>query len=64
MTSRDDRRKENTKRRRNDQDDIIRRIKIYPPTFDGILDLKICSDWMADLNYYFDWYKFTEESRI
>jgi len=30
------------------------RIKIGPPIFDDILGPKIFSDWMADLNYYFD----------
>jgi len=29
---------------RINEDDIIRRMKIDPPTFDGILDLKIFSD--------------------
>jgi len=39
-----DRREENTNRCRNGEDDIIRRIKIDHPTFDGILNLKIFSD--------------------
>ena len=45
---------ENTSRRRDGEDDIIRRIKIDPLTFNGILDPKIFSDWIADLDYYFD----------
>ena len=32
-----DRRKENTNRYKDDEDDIIRKIKIYPLTFDGYL---------------------------
>ena len=59
-----DRREKNTIRRRDGEDDIICRIKIDPPTFDCIFDLKIFSDWMTNLNYYFDWYRFTEESRV
>jgi len=41
--SKDDTRdkRENTKRRRVEEDDIIHRIKIDPLTFDGILDTKI-----------------------
>jgi len=57
-------REENTNRRRDDEDDIIRRIKIDPFTFDGIFDSNIFSDWMAGLDYYFDWYMYIEESRI
>ena len=59
-----DRREENINRCGDDEDDIIRRIKIDPPTSDGILHPKNFSDWIADLNYYFDWYKFTEKSRV
>ena len=49
-----DRRVENIDMRRYGEDDIIRRIKIYPPTFNDILDPKIFSDWIADSDYYFD----------
>ena len=49
---------------RINEDDIIRRIRIDLSTFDDILNSKIFSDWMTDLDYYFDWYKFTEESSI
>jgi len=45
-----DRREENTNRRRDDEDDIIRWIKIDHLTFDGILDSKILVDWMAYLD--------------
>ena len=47
---------ENTDRRRDGEDDIIRRIKIDSPTFDCIFDPKIFIDWVVDLDYYFDWY--------
>jgi len=40
----------NTNRRRDGEDDIIPRIMIDPP---DILDPKIFSDWIADLDYYF-----------
>jgi len=32
--------------------------------FNGILDPKNFSDWIADLEYYFDWYRIAEESRV
>jgi len=35
---------ESTSRPRINEDDIIRKIKIEPPTFDGIIDPKIFSD--------------------
>jgi len=54
----------NTDRRRDGDDDIIRKIKIDPLMFNGNLEPKIFSDWIADLDYYFDWYRFTEESRV
>ena len=57
-------RRENTHRRRDDEDDITHRIKIDPLTFDGIFHPKTFSDWMADIDYYFDCYKFIEESKI
>jgi len=50
---------ENTGRHKDGKDDITRRIKTDPLTFDNILNLKIFSDWMTYLDYYFDWYRFT-----
>jgi len=47
-----------------EENDIICKIEIDPPTFDGILDLKIFSDWVANMDYYFNWYRFIEESRV
>ena len=40
-TSRDNKRVENTERRKDREDDIIRKIKIDPLTFNDILDPKI-----------------------
>ena len=63
-TSRDNRRVENIDRLRDGEDDIIRRIKIDPPTFNDILDPKIFSDWIADLDDYFDWYRFKKRVKF
>ena len=57
-------REDSTSRPRNNEYSIIHKIKIDPPTFNGILDPKLFSDWVAYVDYYFDWYKFTEESRV
>jgi len=43
-TSRGNKRVENTDRRRDGEDDVIRRIKIDPPIFNDIIDPKIFSD--------------------
>jgi len=59
----DRRRDESTNMLRINKDAIICRIRIDPLTFDGILGPKVFSDWMADLDYYFDC-RFTEESTI
>jgi len=56
--------RESTNRHKDGEYDIIRRIKIDPLIFDGILDPKIFSDLMVDLDSYFDWHRFTEESRV
>jgi len=50
---------ENTNRRRDDEDDIIYRIKIL--SYLTISLTKIFSDWMADLDYCFDWYRYTKK---
>jgi len=49
-----DRRDESSSRPKISKDDIIFRIKIDSPTFGGIFDPKIFSDWMVDLDYYFN----------
>jgi len=50
--------RKSTNRHKDGEDDIICRIKINPPTFNSILDPKNFSDWMADLNYSFNLYRF------
>ena len=50
----DSRREKSASRSKINEDDIIRRIKIDPLTFDDILNPKIFRHWMADLDYYFD----------
>jgi len=55
---------ESNSRLRDDDDEIVCRIKIEPPTFDGVYDPKVFSDWLADMNYYFDWYKISEKRKV
>lgn len=53
----------NLKPRSNDND-IRCRIKVEAPTFDGVHDLKVFSNWLVDIDYYFDWYKMSKEHKI
>ena len=39
-------------------------IKIDPPTLNDIFDPKNFSDWMTNIDYYFEWYMFIENSRV
>lgn len=32
-----------------------RKVKIEAPTFDGVHNLLVFSDCVADMNYYFNW---------
>jgi len=49
---------------RDDDDEIVCRIKLDSPTFDGVHNPKVFCDWLADLGYYFDWYKISQEHKV
>lgn len=36
--------------------DITRKVKVGIPSFDGQLDPKAFTDWLVDIEQYFDWY--------
>jgi len=40
------------------------RIIIEESTFDGFPNPQSLSDWLANLNYYFDRYRISEECRV
>jgi len=47
-----------------DQDDrIIRNIRLNTPTFNGNLDPKTYIDWEGEMEQYFDWYEMSEERK-
>ncbi|KAK8951705.1 hypothetical protein KSP39_PZI004648 [Platanthera zijinensis] len=46
------------------EDDLIRRLRIDAPSFDGHLDPKAFSDWILDMDHFFDWYEMTDERRV
>ena len=48
----------------NINDDITHRIKVEASTFNDVHDLRVFSDWLADMHYYFDWYMIYEECKI
>ncbi|KAK8923695.1 hypothetical protein KSP39_PZI019139 [Platanthera zijinensis] len=41
--------------------DITRRIRLDAPSFDGRLDPKAFSDWLLDMDHYFEWYDMSDE---
>ena len=43
---------------------FVRRIKVDPPTFDGVHDPKVFSDWLTNMDYYFYWYRISEERKV
>ncbi|KAK8933568.1 hypothetical protein KSP39_PZI015465 [Platanthera zijinensis] len=46
------------------EDDIIRRIRIEVPTFDGHQDPGAFSDWLREMEHYFDWYEMSDERKV
>ena len=49
-----ERRDGSTYRHRDDDDDITHRVKVEAPTFFGVHDPRIFSDWLVEMDYYFD----------
>ncbi|KAK8964092.1 DNA helicase INO80 [Platanthera guangdongensis] len=43
------------------EDDLIRRLRIDAPSFDGPLDPKAFSNWIMDMDHFFDWYEMSDE---
>jgi len=46
------------------KDEITRRVKIEDPKFDGYYDLSVFSNWLTDVECYFDWYRFSDEAKL
>ena len=46
------------------EDDITRKVKIEAPTFDGTYDPQFFSDWLANIDDYFDWYDIDDEHKV
>jgi len=46
------------------KEEIARRFKIDGPKFDGYCDPSVFSNWLADMECYFDWYEFLETTRV
>ena len=50
---------------RDEEDDrILRTVRVDPPTFDGSLDPRVYSDWEASMDRYFEWYEMTNFRRV
>ena len=52
-------------RREIDQDErILKSVKIEAPSFEGQLDPTHFLDWLSDMDHYFEWYNMDDERRI
>jgi hypothetical protein len=52
-------------RREYDQDErILKSVKIEAPSFEGQLDPTRFLDWLSDMDHYFEWYNMDDERRI
>jgi len=43
------------------EDDITRRIRIDAPSYDGRLDPRAFSDWLQEMDHYFEWHGMSDE---
>ena len=53
--------------RYHEQDPVIRvmkGIKVDAPSFDGRLDPKVFSDWLADMDHFFQWHGLPDPQRV
>jgi len=55
---------ESTYKLRDDDDDLTCRTIIEESTFDGFPSPQAFSDWLANLDYYFDRYRISEVCRV
>ena len=44
----------------NQDEQVIRNIRLDAPTFDGSLDPKVYNDWEGEMDQYFNWYEMSE----
>ncbi|KAK8916805.1 hypothetical protein KSP39_PZI022608 [Platanthera zijinensis] len=49
---------------RDRRPDLTRVVKLDPPLYDGSMDPKVFSDWVIDIETYFDWYRMTEDQKV
>ena len=48
-----------------DQDErVLRNVKVEAPSFDGSLDFKEYLDWEVDIDHFFEWYDMSEVQKI
>ena len=55
---------EDTYQLSNDDDDSICRIMIKDSTFNNFPNPQVFHDWLTNLDYYFDRYRFSEEGKV
>ena len=52
------------KREIDQQEWILRNVKIEAPSFEGQLDPTQFLDWLSNMDHYFEWYNMDDERRI
>jgi len=46
------------------KDEIVHKFKLEDLKSDGSCDPSVFSDWLADMECYFDWYRFLDAARL
>lgn len=49
---------------RDPDEDVMKRVKVDTPSFDGRRDPKVFLDWISDMNFYFEWYHMSENIKV
>ena len=49
---------------RQPQRDIIKKVKVSAPKFDGRMDCNAFSDWLVAIEEYFDWYEMIDSEQV
>uniref|UniRef100_A0A2N9G4P9 Reverse transcriptase n=1 Tax=Fagus sylvatica TaxID=28930 RepID=A0A2N9G4P9_FAGSY len=47
-----------------DQDEGMRGVKVEAPTFDGCLDPWVFTDWLRQMEHFFEWYNWAENKKV
>eukprot|EP00268_Persea_americana_P009861 TRINITY_DN13956_c0_g3_i2.p2 TRINITY_DN13956_c0_g3~~TRINITY_DN13956_c0_g3_i2.p2 ORF type:complete len:164 (-),score=18.23 TRINITY_DN13956_c0_g3_i2:397-888(-) len=51
-------------RGRNQEDWVLKSVKVEAPSFDGQIDPRAYSDWESDMDHYFEWYEMSDKRKV